>query len=44
MPTMFKRLGKYALIAYIAYNLIELAIVLIWFPDLLTNMLKQAGL
>lgn len=44
IPTWFKRFGKYALIAYIAYNLIELAIVIIWFPDVFTNILSKAGL
>lgn len=40
MPNWLKRFGKYALLAYIAYNVIELAIVLICFPDFIPNLLQ----
>ena len=35
MPKWILRFGKYALIAYIAYNIVEITILLIFFPQLL---------
>jgi len=36
MWNYFKRFGKWALIGYIAYNVVELIIVLIFFPEVFT--------
>jgi hypothetical protein len=35
MPKWVKKFGKWAIIVYIAYNVIELTIVLLFFPELL---------